>query len=584
MLNRNYRYILKMCFTGMFVLISVKVQALEDLSIRENIHQQQRLDDLTKQFTHDGILKPKQKVEKRSLTTLVEHEAHCFQINQLKFIINDPLLLNNTSKLNDLFYALNQKNIVVGQCIGTQSLKNIIRYAQGELIKKGYVTSQLIVNDQDLSRGELVLNLQLGRVHQIYSKDAALSKSEIYTAFPIKRGDILDIKRIDQGLENLRKNLSRDVDIKIEPAVTQNGEKLVGYSDLFIISHLDKKIGINIGVDNSGYKNTGVYIGNLGISINSPLHLNDVLNLNLSHSLDNWHKDLNQNNYMSYVVPFKNYELSANYNEYTFEQNLPSYLASPIRYIGETQQSNVKLSKLLNRSTNYKTNVYIKGYHKSTRNSFGGIDLVSQQRTTTGWNLGFQHRHYIGTGVLDFDLNYRHGTGAFAATSAPEENIYFGSIHLPIEGYARAPLWSIDLSYTQPFIMKSSPVQYRLNLHGQYATQLLVDPDRFYIGGRYNVRGFDGENALSGDHGYYLQQELSVGSVFPATQLYVGLDQGWVKGRTNINNQNYLIGSVIGTRSFYKGIYLETFIGHGLSAPDLIKKQWVSGFNINFSY
>lgn len=584
MINRDHRDLLKKCITGVFYLMSMEAMALEDPSIRENIRQQQRLDDLTKKFTHDGILKPLQKIEKQALNNLIEHEEHCFPIHQLNFIVNDPLLQSNTSKFNDLFYGLNKKGIVVGQCVGTRSLNNIVRYAQGELIKKGYVTSQVLVSTEDISKGQLVLNLHLGRVNRIYSKDAAIRHSAIHTAFPIKTGDILDIKNIDQGLENLRESLSRDVDIKIEPAISTKGEKLVGYSDLVVISHADKKIGIKLGVDDSGYKNTGVFLGNIGFTVNHPLLLNDVLNINLSHSLDDWNKNFNKNNYINYSIPFKNYELAASYNEYTFEQNIPSYSGMPIRYVGETQQSNIKLSRLLNRSTNYKTGIYIKGYHKNTRNSFGGIDLVSQQRTTTGWGVGFQHRHYIGTGILDFDLDYRQGTGALGATSAPEENIYFGSLHLPVEGYARAPLWSTDLSYSQPFIIKSSPVQYRLNLHGQYATKLLVDPDRFYIGGRYNVRGFDGELTLSGDHGYYLQQELSVGSMLPATQLYMGLDHGWVKGRTNITNQKYLIGAVIGTRSFYKGIYLETFLGHGLSAPNTIKKQWVSGFNINFSY
>lgn len=585
MKNKSNNQILKTGMIFVFYLVSTDVLALKDRSIRENIRQEQRINELEKHLnTEENAFKSQIKLGKISIDNLIVPEKPCFKINQIKFIVNDPLQKKDQSEFNFLFYSLNQENLIIGQCIGTQSLQNIVRYAQNELIKKGYVTSQFIVNKQDLSSGELVFNIGLGRVSQIYSKDNSISKSEIYSAFPNMDGEIFNLKNIDQGLENLKKISNRDVDIKIEPAISNNGEELIGYSNLAVSSRSYKKVRLNIGVDDSGYKSTGRYIGNIGATLNNPFHINDMMNINASHSLDDWNKDLNQSFYISYLFPFKNYDLSASFNEYIFEQNTPSFSGKPITYIGNTQQSNVTLGRLLSRSTNYKTSIYIKGYHKTTRNSFAGIDLVSQNRTTTGWNLGLQYRHYLGTGVLDLGINYRRGTGALNATSAPEENIYFGSIHLPVEGYARAPLWSGDIVYTQPFTIANSTMQYKLNWHGQYAEKYLVGPDRFSIGGRYNVRGFDGDFSLAGDHGHYLQQEMSWNSPVPFTQLYAGVDQGWVSGRTNIKNQNYLIGSVFGTRSYYKGVYLETFLGHGLNAPKIIKKGWVAGFNINFSY
>ncbi|SPL72406.1 Hemolysin transporter protein ShlB precursor [Acinetobacter stercoris] len=503
----------------------------------------------------------------------------------MKFIINDPLQQQVKDKFNFLFYPLNQEGLIVGQCIGTQSLQNIVRYAQNELIKQGYITSQIVVNPQDLNQGQLVLNLSLGRIHQVISKDQSVSKLEIFAALPVSKGEILNLKHIDQGLENLKRSSGRDVDIKIEPAVSADGQELPGYSDLVISSRPYQKINLSIGADNSGYKSTGRYLGNIGIGINNPLHLNDSLNINLSHSLDDWHKDRNQSYYINYSVPFKNYEFSTSFNEYTFEQNTPGYNGPPITYKGKTRQTNVTLSRLLSRGSQYKTSIYTKAYHKTTRNTYGGISLSnSQNRTTTGWNIGLQHRQYIGTGLLDLALDYRRGTGALNAKSAPEERIYFDQIHLPVEGYARAPLWSADIRYSQPFTIYDHPVQYRLNWRGQYAPKILVGPDRFFIGGRYSVRGFDGEMSLTGDNGHYLQQEMSWNSPVPATQFYTGIDQGWVNGRNSIPNSRYLMGGVFGTRSYYKGIYLDAFLGHGLVAPNTLKKQWVTGFNINFSY
>jgi hemolysin activation/secretion protein len=63
-------------------------------------------------------------------------------------------------------------------------------------------------------------------------------------------------------------------------------------------------------------------------------------------------------------------------------------------------------------------------------------------------------------------------------------------------------------------------------------------------------------------------------------QFYLGIDQGWVNGRNSIPNNRHLLGSVFGLRSYYQGIYLDAFTGHGLIAPKSLKKDWVAGFSL----
>ncbi|MCS4300092.1 MULTISPECIES: POTRA domain-containing protein, partial [Acinetobacter] len=228
----------------------------------EIIRQDQRINELEKKLTDENILlSPQQKVEKLSRDLVIVSEAPCFEIKQLNFVINDPLLNKNQNIFNSLLYNLNQPNFVVGQCIGTQSLQNLVKYAQNELIKQGLITTQIVVNPQDLTQGRLVLNIHVGRIHQILSKDKSVNKVEIFTALPIKNHEILNLKKIDQGLENLKRTSNRDVDIKIEPAIAQDGKELVGYSDLIVTSRPYKKLGISLNIDNSGSKSTGEYIG-----------------------------------------------------------------------------------------------------------------------------------------------------------------------------------------------------------------------------------------------------------------------------------------------------------------------------------
>ena len=58
---------------------------------------------------------------------------------------------------------------------------------------------------------------KFGRLHKIiYGKDSALILWK--NAFPIKEGDILNIRRLEQGLEQMKRVSSSDVSMKLLPA------------------------------------------------------------------------------------------------------------------------------------------------------------------------------------------------------------------------------------------------------------------------------------------------------------------------------------------------------------------------------
>lgn len=551
----------------------------EDLSLPELIRQDQRLNDFKQQLDAQTIIQPAASNLLKDQVLIVAEDP-CFDIQKIEVTVDDPNI-----KAMDTFSfvskTLNKKsNAIVGQCIGTQSLQNVVRFAQNELIKKGFVTSQIVVPEQDMTQGILNFQIVPGRIAEIVHDGQNISKLQLITALPFKEGDILNIRLLDQALENLKKVSGLEVDIRIEAA---EEESVAGQSKLLITTLPYKKVNVSLSVDDSGNKTTGQYIGNVGIALNNPARLNDSLNLNFSHSLDDIHQDRNKSYFASYQLPFKTFDLSASYNWYEYDQYVAGY-EKPILYSGESQQTNVTLSKMLLRGAQYKTSVYGKVYQKQNRNYIEDIEIGVQHRRTAGWHAGIQHKHYLGQTLVDVALDYRRGVGAFNSLAAPEEEItdIFGN-PLPVEGYSRAPLWSADLRINYPFALLNQPAQYRINWKGQYAPKVLVPQDRFYIGGRYSVRGFDGEIMLSGDNGHFLQQEINVNLPFNS-QLYVGVDQGWVSGEHSISGQRYLAGGVAGMRAYYQGIYLDAFAGHGLVAPSSMKREMITGFSLSYSY
>ncbi len=110
--------------------------------------------------------------------------------------------------------------------------------------------------------------------------------------------------------------------------------------------------------------------------------------------------------------------------------------------------------------------------------------------------------------------------------------------------------------------------------------------DRFSIGGRYTVRGFDGENTLIGDRGWLVRNDLGWALGNSGQELYVGVDYGEVGGQsTRLLIGQHLAGAVLGLRGGYKGLFWDVFVGTPLSKPEGFRtSHTTAGFNVSWSY
>lgn len=135
-----------------------------------------------------------------------------------------------------------------------------------------------------------------------------------------------------------------------------------------------------------------------------------------------------------------------------------------------------------------------------------------------GWGAELAHRAFISDATLDLSLAYRQGTGAFGALNAPEEA--FG------EGLSRAKIVTYELGLALPFKLADQPLRYNGDIRGQWShSPLAISTDRFSIGGRYTVRGFDGESVLVSQSGWTFRNDLSVPLGESGQEFYIGMMQ-----------------------------------------------------------
>ena len=232
---------------------------------------------------------------------------------------------------------------------------------------------------------------------------------------------------------------------------------------------------------------------------------------------------------------------------------------------------------MLFRNAHAKTSMHARGWYRESDNFIDDTEILVQRRRMAGWELGIGHRHFIGKATLDGNLAYRRGTGAFNALQAPEEG--FG------EGTARGKVVTADAQLTVPMQWGRQALRYTGSWRAQWNRSRLVPQDRFSIGGRYTVRGFDGELSLTGERGWLLRNELAV-AMGGGVESFVAVDHGQVGGpSTEWLLGDRLTGMALGLRGGTRHVQWEGFVGSPLHKPDGFQTAYTTfGMNLGVSF
>ncbi len=507
-----------------------------------------------------------------AVVLLPENESPCFRINRIT-LIGDAAERFQFA----LQSVIEGEDSPIGRCLGANGVNVVLSRAQNEIVARGFVTTRVLAAPQDIKTGDLTLTVIPGRVRAIRFAPDADPRGTKWNAIPIRSGDILNLRDIEQGLENFKRVPTVVADIKIEAADGEGAQP--GQSDLVISYQQGIPFRVSVSVDDSGAKSTGKYQGGLTLSNDNWWTLNDLFYISINHDLGGGDVGARgtRGGTVFYSVPFGYWTLSTTATSSRYFQSVAG-LNQDYVYSGTSRTNDLKLSRVVYRDAQRKTSLSFRGYLKESDNFIDDTEIQPQRRRTAGWELGIGHREFMGANTLDLNLTYRHGTGAFQALEAPED--VFG------EGASRPEVWNADISLSVPFQLAQQNLRYLGAFRGQWNDTPLVPQDRFAIGGRYSVRGFDGEMMLSSDRGWTLRNDIGLILGASEQELYLALDYGEVSGQSS----QYLIGTrlagaAIGLRGNLLGGAYDVFVGQPIKKPDGFRTaNTTAGFSLNWSY
>lgn len=530
----------------LMAVISFKSSAVEKL---ERLIKEQQNNDNTS-FQESKIDKKdvfSEVTDKPSLNSTFPQETPCYQIDDL-VIVND--FLNDRG-------IKNVKNELAGKCLGIKGLEKAAVLVQDYYIRLGYVTTRVETRDQDLLSRKLILTVIPGRISDVVITDNKINKSLL----PFGKGDILNIRDIEQGLENIQRTPGVDVKINIIPG------EVYGTSTVEINPQRTKVGDIKTFYNNYGDKSTGrQLLGATGYLYNIA-RINDLFYLAGTSSQTRNYKNFSA--YYSFPVGYTELSLFYSQSKSTQDINLGKYVFD---YVGKTEYFSLKGYRVLHRDAHSKLAASAELIRRKYDYTLGGTELVLQKRDMGNLRLGLNYKHNFNGAALDSTLSWQRFMTGLGGTKTPD--MRSGDVS------TQSQIVNFNMNYVKRLTSLPTDAYYDLNLGVQYTPDRLTLQDKLTIGNRWSVRGFEHNGSLDGNNGFSLQNTLNLITGYKNTTVYCGIDYGQISGDVIQDVKgNKLIGGVAGIKGGIKSLEYDI----SLSSPFVYPRDLdVDKYNLNF--
>lgn len=437
-----------------------------------------------------------------------------------------------------------------GRCLGLGEINGVLQAVTYLYIERGYVASRAFLPEQDLSRGKLAIKVVEGRLGEIARKGGGGTAGEIATAFPGLVGKPVNLREIEQGLDQINRLSSMKATVGLEPG------KEIGDSVLGVTIDHTKLWSATMDADTYGTPSTGIYESRVGFGLDSPLGLNDAWSVSYQRSMNNsplfFSGDTPSSDMVagSFSIPYGWFTAGIDGSLSQYHSSIQGQV-SAIDTSGRSTSVSPYLTWLIDRNQVSKTWMTGRLTRKTTDNFVLGSRIDTASRTLSVASLDLGHSHQFLGGTLNADLGYQQGLsilGAFDNATAPAGSPkgQFGKV-------------TASLGYTRAEELGPGSVSVSSLLSGQWSNDPLFASEQMALGGFYSVRGTR-DALLAGSTAFSVRNELSyllpqadttdLAAAFGRIEPYVALDLG--RSLANVDDGSLggvMTGGTVGIRN-----------------------------------
>ncbi|WP_323117860.1 ShlB/FhaC/HecB family hemolysin secretion/activation protein [Burkholderia alba] len=439
-----------------------------------------------------------------------------------------------------------------GACVGGKGLEAIRAWATHELVARGYVTTLVAVPAQSLADGHLILEVLPGRIGRIVDGSGSLGRSG--TLLPRSAGRLLNVRDLDQAIENIRR-----LPGQAATAFDLVPGESVGESDIQIRHPADaRRVRLILTADNGGLNATGRNQFGAIVAIDSPLGLYDQLIATVNNDANPGHAVRgSRSRSVAWNVPFGYGSFSIGASEWATRQPLDG-LGADLVYARRTRRLEAGIGYVPYRSSHGKSMVRFKLVKRSDRSWLAGEALQVQRHDITSYDVSAAHHEKFARASVEAGVGMR---GSLAGLSG-----FPGYVHGQSNWSGRYRVVTTNVAIDAPFEAAGHRLGYRGTFVLQHAPVPVPSTECLQIGGRYTVRGFDGNRTLVGRGGWVARNEAAA-RAFGAGEAYLALDAGQAWGDFDNTGSRLLVGAALGLRGGYRWFGYDVALGVPIRKP-----------------
>lgn len=380
-----------------------------------------------------------------------------------------------------------EKNILIRS---EKELKQAMEQLENLYMERGYVTTRVMLDleKSKFQEGKVTFFVQEGKLEKIlYDGEEKVAKT--WWTFPKREGEILNLRDLEQGMDNLGENVS----FRIVPG-EEEGKSIVEVKRKKI-----ENISGEVNYNNLGQKGTGRHRIRVSYGIKNSLGLNETLSGYYQTTLQRQKKDEEESkNYqLSLLIPFQAYQMSYQLEKSSYLQTIPA-LGRKYAATGDTKVQRFGIGRTLFRNENGKWELEAHLSLKEIENYIDAIRLTTGSRRLSILSL---EQHYTGRlwgGLFQGNAGVHFGLRQFGATK--DRELWYHTSSSPRAQFRK---YTVDMSWYRPF----GVWHYRGNVALQYSDDILHSSERLSIGDETTVRGFR-DFGVQGERGFYFRNEL----------------------------------------------------------------------------
>lgn len=411
-------------------------------------------------------------------------DERCFTIRSIDLKGADSLSITERDALLKPF---------VGQCLGVSQLNALLKAITDHYLDQGLVTSRAYLPQQDLSTGHLQVLVVEGRLEGLRPEQGSrLSERELSMAFPGSPGQRLNLREIEQMVEQLNRLPSNKAQMELTPG------EAVGGSQVLVRNTPQKTWRASLSRNNEGQRSTGEQQVNLGLEWDSPLGVADQLVLRGGHDVVSDHTRGSKNGVLYYNLPWGWWNFTYSYSESDYRSQAQAN-GFAFKQTGDSQNHQLRADRVVHRDATSKTSLNAGIAHLRTNNYIEDSRLDASSNRLSEAQFGVNHGRRLGNAFVNIDLGIQQGIGAFDA----QDN---GHPHNG-EPVARYRKYTATVSFIQGFQLLGEDLSFSSMATGQRSEDVLFSPQRISLGGVASVRGLK-DQSLAGDSGGYWRNDL----------------------------------------------------------------------------